>query len=360
VQGDLQALCREGLNAVADHFERAQDAGSDDGLASFHLVDGWSSSYPETTGYIIPTLLSMAEVLERPKLTERAMRAADWLLSVQHADGGWPGGRIGEQRPSVVFNTAQVVRGMLAAHARSGDPRYLQAADRACTWIAQVQEGDGGWAKHNFLGVTRVYDAYVDAPLLHMYRISANEHHREAARRNLELVLGRQLDNGWFADADNTVKHNDRPITHTMAYTLDGLLESHRYHPDERFVDAARKAADVLLDRFLATGTLHGRYDADWRGSEATISTGCMQLAVVWARLHAHEGGEHYAHGLERMLRWGLAVQHRSSQGPIEMHGALTGSVPVWGRYEKFACPNWAQKYFADALLCAMGRPPHF
>ncbi len=32
-------------------------------MGSYHLVDGWSASYPETTGYIIPTLFAAAEHL---------------------------------------------------------------------------------------------------------------------------------------------------------------------------------------------------------------------------------------------------------------------------------------------------------
>ena len=31
--------------------------------------------------------------------------------------------------------------------------------------------------------------------------------------------------------------------------------------------------------------------------------------------------------------------------------GALNGSYPFWGKYEPFAYPNWATKYFADALM---------
>jgi hypothetical protein len=60
------------------------------------------------------------------------------------------------------------------------------------------------------------------------------------------------------------------------------------------------------------------------------------------------------------MVRWLLAVQGLSSKGPVDMHGAVTGSFPLWGRYEKFACPNWAQKYLADALLCTEGRSPRY
>lgn len=360
VLGPAQLADRMALRAVIDHLCRCQDHGTDAGFGSYHLVHGHGPSYPETTGYIIPTFLTAAEVLDMPTLGHRALQAADWLLSIQRADGGWQGGRVGEERASVVFNTAQVLRGMLAAHAFSGHRAYLDAAVRAGDWMVRVQERDGSWAHHNFLGSSRVYDSYVDAPLLHLHALTGTSAYREAARLNLEWVLGRQASNGWFADADNTIKHNDRPITHTIAYTLDGLLECHAFTQDDRYLKAAERAALVLRDRFLEHGTLNGRYDARWRGSESTITTGCAQLAIVWSRLQAITHEPDYDSAAKRMVDLLKQVQHTSSSGPSAAQGGVTGSFPLWGRYEKFAYPNWAQKYLADALLCREGILPRF
>ena len=32
--------------------------------------------------------------------------------------------------------------------------------------------------------------------------------------------------------------------------------------------------------------------------------------------------------------------------------GGIKGSHPVWGAYSPFTYPNWAAKFFIDALLC--------
>ena len=29
----------------------------------------------------------------------------------------------------------------------------------------------------------------------------------------------------------------------------------------------------------------------------------------------------------------------------------MAGSAPIWGRYSMFEYPNWAAKFFADALM---------
>lgn len=346
------------LGHVVDHLLRCQEASGDGGFGSFHLVNGYGRTYPETTGYILPTLLAAAPVLRRPELADHALRAAELLLKIQLPAGGWQGGRVGEARGEVVFNTAQVIRGMLAVHAHTGDPRFLVAARRAGDRICAVQEADGTWARHNFLGVARVYDTYVDAPLMALSHVSGDASHREAALRNLHWVLGRQQANGWFADADNTIRHNDRPVTHTIAYTIDGLLECHLRGGGDELLHAARRAADPLCDRFLSDGRLQGRYDSAWRGSEAAITTGCAQLSIVWWRLYATTNEVRYRKAAEGMVQWLMQVQALGMRGPAGGRGAVTGSFPLWGRYEKFACPNWAQKYLADALLCSVGILP--
>lgn len=338
----------------------AQDQTDDDGISSYHLVDGWSASYPETTGYIIPTLLSAGKHLDWSQPKERALRAADWLLSIQRPDGGWQGGRIGEQRLSIVFNTAQVIRGLLAAHHATGKAEYLLSSVRAAEWIVGAASRDGAWRRNNFLGAARVYDSYVSAPLLRVFRLTGDERFKKAAESNLEWVLAQQWTNGWFSNCDNTIKHNDRPITHTIAYTIDGLTECSAHVEHDRLITQARKAADALLEIFLRDGWLNGRYDDRWRGSESLITTGCAQMAICWYWLARLTGENRYAEGAHRMTRKLMAMQELNMCGPPAVHGALSGSYPLWGRYEKFAFPNWGTKYFADALLCADGQLPMF
>ncbi len=66
--------------AAARWLETAQDAMSDGGVCGmYHLSTGWSSSYPETTGYIIPTFLDLAKELKNQRFVERAKRAVDFL-----------------------------------------------------------------------------------------------------------------------------------------------------------------------------------------------------------------------------------------------------------------------------------------
>ena len=53
------------LDAAVEWLYRAQDATDSDGCAAtYNLVLGWEPAYPETTGYIVPTLYDYAETAE--------------------------------------------------------------------------------------------------------------------------------------------------------------------------------------------------------------------------------------------------------------------------------------------------------
>src|SRR5262245_55028496 len=71
---------REHLVAALHWLGRAQDASSDGGFCGRYRLDrGWTSSYPETTGYIVPTLLALARdpSLDGPALLARGRRAIE-------------------------------------------------------------------------------------------------------------------------------------------------------------------------------------------------------------------------------------------------------------------------------------------
>jgi hypothetical protein len=61
---------------------------------------------------------------------------ADWELSIQPPGGGWEGGAVGEGEPAIVFNTGQVIRGLVRTHRGRSPARshlgHLCAAQIPC------------------------------------------------------------------------------------------------------------------------------------------------------------------------------------------------------------------------------------
>src|SRR5574340_1337321 len=133
LRGAIDWLCR-----AQDVRKHKADAGGV--AAGWSFEDGWLPSYPETTGYIIETMLAAAELLGRPELVGRAQRMIDWELSIQQPDGAFPGhfGELGS-RP-VIFNTGQIMHGMIAGWTQLKREECLAAAVRAGHWLAAQQD----------------------------------------------------------------------------------------------------------------------------------------------------------------------------------------------------------------------------
>ena len=345
------------LHAAIDWMCRAQDVRDghpDEGgvAAGWSFEDGWLPSYPETTGYIIETFIAAADVLSRPELTTRAQRMIEWELSIQNDDGSFPG-HFGEKgsRP-VIFNTGQIMHGMIAGYQEFGREDCLDAAVRAGRWMVACQDPDGCWRHNEHNGVPHTYNTRATWALLRTGLLSGDRTLVDGAKRNLEWALSQQTDSGWFATNSFTPQQN--PFTHTIAYAIRGLLESGVLLADERYIHAARKASLAMAKAQRRDGWLAGTYADGWVPSSSYCClTGVAQMCLNWLRL-SQDGGsavvrEHARRGLEFMKR-----NHRLSDFDNTVKGGIAGSVPIWGRYSMFEYPNWAAKFFADALMIDM------
>src|SRR5262245_14060367 len=190
---------QEHLAAAAAWLARAQDVTNDGGVSGrYSLSSGWSSSYPETTGYIVPTFLALATELD-PSFRDRARRCVEFLLKLQLAEGAFPSGELHENRsrPSV-FNTAQILNGLVAWHRATRDAEVARAAECAADWLAAHQDADGAWRTHIYHNVT-TYTAHASCWLAEAGTHFGVERWQRAAERHLDWVL-RHVDarTGWI------------------------------------------------------------------------------------------------------------------------------------------------------------------
>ncbi|MCL4797992.1 MAG: hypothetical protein KJ025_00285 [Burkholderiales bacterium] len=339
---------------------RAQDATPDDGVSRSYTLRhmkshgraGWLASYPETTGYIIPTFLAYASLTGKRECRDRAIRMARWEAEIQMENGAVQGGVIGFPPTPAIFNTGQVLFGWAAAYRETGDEAFLRSARRGADFLVAAMDEDGAWRRHGSryarAGVN-VYDARTAWGLLEAHAVTGDAAYRQAVVRNLEFVLTKQRPNGWFEEC--CLDDNDRPLLHTIAYTMEGLLEAGLTLGDERFTAAARRTAEALLDRQRTDGSLAGRFDAAWNGSARwSCLTGDAQTAIVWLRLHEATGDERYLRAAERMNRYLSITQDLEAADP-GVRGGIKGSHPIWAEYGRYEYLNWAAKFFADALM---------
>jgi len=340
----------EHRDAELDWLCRAQDATPDAGVsAGYHLKDGWLASYPETTGYIACTFFDAAARCERDDLAARAARMIDWLLGVQFAQGGFPG-QFGERsRGPIVFNTGQILFGLLRAF--DADPSrddIATAAKRAANWLCETIDDDGCWRVCTHNNVPHSYNARTAWALLRFSRTFDEGRAEQAALRNLHWTLACRNPDGWFDHM--SFRGGEPPFLHTIAYTLRGLLESGLLLCDDSLIDAAYRPARALAESLRANGAPAGAYRPGFAPcGRFRCLTGEAQMAVIWLKLWQQRPEPVFLDAARRAVR--LVADTQSWTPPAGACGAIAGSQPIWGGYARFEYPNWAAKFFIDAVL---------
>ena len=331
-------------------IQNSQDKVGSGGVGCYEFYR-WTTGYPEVTGYIIPTVMAADKASPKKNLKERAIRMADWELKIQREDGGWEGFYEGDGKPSIVFNTGQVIRGMISAYKETNEEKYLIAAKRAADWIVSTQDEDGSWTSTNFKQMKRVYDTYVTAPLSELYLITKDENYAEACRKNCDFVLKNQHENGWFEMADNTLLNNAAPVLHTIAYTIDGLIETGLNLKEDAYVNAGKLAADHLLHKAEILNIVPGRFDQDWkRAAKYSCLTGNAQLGIIFMRLYEITEDKRYVNTALKLADFLAYTQKLNGIGKYRK-GGIAGSYPIWGMYCPLKYPSWATKYYIDLLM---------
>jgi uncharacterized protein YyaL (SSP411 family) len=335
---------------------RAQDANTDGGVShAFRLRQGWGRSYPETTGYIIPTFLCLADYTGNPLYHARAERAVGFLSGLQLAGGAFPAGTLAEKEPRPsVFNTGQIINGLTAWYVATGDERVRQKACAAADWLVEVQDDDGAWRRHGYLAYPVTYTAHVSCWLAELGNVLGEPRYGDAASRHEDWVL-RQQDpaTGWFNRSGFTSADHDQrmSVTHTIAYTLWGLIHGGLILGREDAVAAARRAAVSVAALACAERRLPGMLDSAWRPrSSWECLTGNAQMALVWMRMSEAEPDERMEQAARFCLQRVCAAQSLDDSNP-GVRGAIPGSRPARGGYFPFEFPNWGAKFFVDALL---------
>lgn len=314
--------------------------------ASFSFVTGLHRAYIETTGYIIPTMIDLAAALNDPRFRASALLAGEWLLSVQHPDGYFTDI---DDFKAQVFDTGQVMFGLNRLYHETKDARYLEASQRSADWLSSVQDTDGSWASAGYhRGHPNVYHSRTAAAMLESAQLTGKVLHWESAMRFLHWAAGQQQLNGFFMNCELTSGAD--PVLHTLVYVLEGFLLAYQITGERKWLEVLLRGAEPLCKAQLGRDlVLRSQYDAQW---QVTNAEKCIPGLAQWAGLCLS------LHDITKDADWLEAAQlsiyylkSKQLRGKGILHGALPASVPLWGYYHPLMLPNWAVKFFADALL---------
>lgn len=342
------------LQSAAEWLLRAQAVGPDKGVSRMYsLVNGWGPSYPETTGYIIPTLIKYGKKVKDPRFLRHALEMADWEIEIQLDCGGVMAGTI-DADPVVptIFNTGQNLFGWMAAYRETDDKRYLKSAIKAASWMADTQDANGCWTKFHspFANYQmNTYNVRSVWGICEVYEETQNSKLYDAIMNNVHWALSQQIGNGWFKN--NCLAKKKQPLTHTIGYTVEGLLEIGLALEEPSYITAAQKTAEALIKVQLSDGSLPGRLDDNWQPAVNWVClTGLAQIAICWWLLYNQTGKPYFKDAAIKANNYLKSRQDTKNINP-GIRGGIKGSFPANGPYGKYEYLNWATKFFMDSLM---------
>ena len=273
------------------------------------VSSGKRMSYPEVTGYFIPTLYKIGE-------KDLAKQFACWLTTVQLSDGSIPGP---SDRRSYAFDTGQVVRGWVAAFPDM--PELEEPLRRACDWLVGSSESSGRlpvpsastWSLGDRGSIPEGLHIYVLPSLREAGRLLGEKPYLEFVERSLSY---------YKKNADLTNFERSNALTYFFAYVQEALF-------DLGEEGLAREGMENVSRYQMDNGAVPAYFDVSW-----VCSTGLAQLALVWYKLGEIRRADSAMNFLE--------ILQNSS-------GGFWGSYGIGANYFVSEEISWAVKYYIDA-----------
>jgi rhamnogalacturonyl hydrolase YesR len=352
--------CRDRAELALQWLLNAQKTTSDNGVSLGYFLNNnsqmeWRESYPETTGYIIQSLVDHNQQYSSKESLAQAITMAEWESEVQMASGAVQGGPLcsAELQQPAIFNTGMVLQGYSALLEQTKNEKVHNAARLGANFLLEDLGEDGHFKTHGaFVSSAKIktYNVLCAWALYRFGELLADKKYIQAAVKSAEAAMGQQAENGWFAN--NDLSNPEAPLTHTIGYTLQGLLEVGTLSKREDMIEAVRRGVDPIIPHISNKGFLAGRFFSDWQpASLSSCLTGSAQLAVIYLRLYEITGEKKYQEAGNRLLNYLKTLQQTINPDP-NLIGALAGSQPIiLGGYMRAGYPNWATKYLLDGLM---------
>lgn len=306
--------------------------------------------YCEITGYAISTFVAAYQWTHRPDFLEYAQRSAAFLMQAQQASPPAVAGAIPHsfslpelqpRRKYYSFDAAMCLQGFCHLYEQAPDEALYTAACQLGDWLVNhMQQEKGAFLAHYDAEANEwehsglaFYDDYGALhakhaiSLLHLAAITHDARYTDSARRVLDWVLTLQQSDG--AIQANAQQSNI--VTHAHCYAMEGLLYGYHVLQDARYLQAAQRAGDWLLQACNRDGSISIEYKQRLHTMGRRIiekvfpkrvTDASAQAVRLWVLLYHLTGDERYHQACEQTILFLRRMQSRTIQD-VRSFGAL-------------------------------------
>ena len=158
-----------------------------------------------------------------------------------------------------------VLDGWCSAYERENSEDILAAARQAANFLVADLDEHGYYRTNGAFvsaGEIKTYTCLCAWAIYRFGSLVGEAKYRSAAIRSIEAALKQQHANGWFAH--NCLARSDAPLTHTIGYALQGILEVGLLAQREDFIAAVCRTVQAIAERVHENGYLPGTFYDDW------------------------------------------------------------------------------------------------
>lgn len=338
----IEASLKANLSWIYKSFKTNNHLGSS---GTRNILGKWSSPYPETTGYLLPTLLNAAPYFPKENLISLSKLQLKFFESIKTVDGAYLQNT--EDAEPVVFDVAQILWGFisLVPYMEKSAP-LLQEIEITRQWLRDILDNEGNFISHNYVkDFQPAYYSRIAWPLAAAENIIDSKPSRKT-KALIKRLVESQNDNHSFKDWG--FRKNEPALTHTIAYTLRGLWEYAEILNSKKIKKQVTLALHRLSKAIRVDGGIAGSYTEEWEGDHSFIcSCGNAQLALLYMMVYERSRDKVYLERVTTLLQPLMKAQRKAAINT----GAVAGSIPISGFYQRYKYTNWTQKFFSDALI---------
>ena len=335
--------------AVLGWVFRAQDSTDSGGVAARYdlRLQAWQSPYPETTGYLIPTLSKLIPFAENKKeVSERVVSMARFLRSRQTQDGAIDCSRSEKTRKpaAIAFDLAAILNGLCSAAEQSEE--LLSSADLLTSFLLKSQAADGSFPSLQYFSYFGSHNSLVGYSLLRAGTLLNRSEATEAGLRTLELVSSSILPNGNFLNSSFDLGGKNSSFIHAFCYAIEGIQKSQLLLEATPFnnIEPSLRSLARYASKYQTVPAIFSRNfrPTTW----FSAGTGLAQTSLV---LGLSDNEEYQRIGRRKLEM--LANRIRTSGNRDGVRGGVPSSIPIFGNYGRFTYNNWGAKYFLDSWM---------